>query len=233
MKRAIALAAVCAAGVTVSACSDSGPKPNAGGNAREGKASSVGDGLSSTPPAIGDAVTNAAKDAGCAARGFAADGGKSARSHVDGDPTYTLSIPPTSGAHNIIWADWGFYDQPIPYRHQVHNMEHGGVIIHYGSGVNAAGVSALKDLWRQEPAYLMVVPDTSASFPKNGVVVTSWQRWMVCKPFKVSQIAAIKTYRDTFRGAGPENAKGDTRLAQNGGANAPGLPKPALSDPKG
>ena len=35
--------------------------------------------------------------------------------------------PPTNGLHRPIWANWGFYQQPVPYAYEVHNLEHGGV----------------------------------------------------------------------------------------------------------
>ncbi len=240
MKRAIAVATLCVAGVTVASCGSGGPTPDSSGDPYAGRGSSVGDGLATTPPDVGEAATTAAEKAGCAAKAWPADPGAkadgtpfdSARTHDEGTITYSVSLPPTSGPHSGIWANWGFYDQPIPPAHQVHNLEHGGVIVHYGSAVSAADIDALKTFWRDSPAYVIVVPDTSTSFPKNGVVVTSWQRWMVCKPFKASQIPAIKTYRDTFRGTGPENVEGEVGFSRNSGNNAPNLPKPALPDPK-
>ena len=237
----VTLVACAASAILVAGCGGGdGPKPNSGGNPREGRASSVGDGNSSTPPKIGAAVEKAAADAGCTVKAWLSDARVTdstgavpgPRQHNETSLTYTVSIPPTSGAHSGVWAHWGFYDQAVPYNHVVHNMEHGGVIVHYGSGVSAANIEALKTFWRDEPAYLVVTPDVSPSFPKDGVVVTSWQRWMVCKPFKASQVAALKTYRDTFRGAGPENIKGDTGLSRNTSANAPGLPTPLLPDPR-
>ena len=240
MKRAILLSACAVSVAALSGCSSDGPKPNTSGDPREGRASSVGDGLSATPPKMGSTVEKAAADAGCTVKGWPADlkvtnaagAAPGGRTHDETPLTYTVSIPPTSGAHSGVWAHWGFYDQAVPYSHVVHNMEHGGVIVHYGSGVSAANIEALKTFWRDEPAYVIVTPDGSPSFPKDGVVVTSWQRWMVCKPFKASQVAALKTYRDTFRGAGPENIKGDTGLSRNTSANAPGLPTPLLPDPR-
>ncbi|MFQ5883302.1 MAG: DUF255 domain-containing protein [Candidatus Methylomirabilales bacterium] len=41
------------------------------------------------------------------------------------------SDPPTSGPHLPQVARWGIYDQPVPRESQVHNLEHGGVIIQY------------------------------------------------------------------------------------------------------
>ncbi len=52
----------------------------------------------------------------------------------DPHPPYN-STPPTSGPHWSILGEgpvpWGVYRQPIPDEAQVHNLEHGGVMIQY------------------------------------------------------------------------------------------------------
>ena len=196
------------------------------------RASTVGDGLSGVAPTMDPSVAAAAKAAGCTVRTFPADSGGlgvgKARTHVTTlEPGYSQSIPPTSGPHNDVWADWGYYTQPVPYRYLVHNMEHGGVEIHYGSRLKPDNAKSLAALWAEKPAYMVVVPDAGAGFPKQGVVVTSWQRWMVCKPFGAKSLPAIRAFRDTYRGVGPEQVP-----SKDAGANAPGLPKPAATDPK-
>ena len=46
------------------------------------------------------------------------------------------SVPATSGLHNSQTAIWNLYDQPVPQINYVHNMEHGGLVIQYGSEVS-------------------------------------------------------------------------------------------------
>ena len=201
-------------------------------SAYQPRASTVGDGLLAAPPTMDAAVATAAKAAGCSVRTFPADNGGlgagKARTHVTTlEPGYSQSLPPASGPHSDVWANWGYYTQPVPYRYLVHNMEHGGVEIHYGSGLTPANAAALAGVWAEKPAYMVVVPNTGAAFPKQGIVVTSWQRWMVCKPFSAKSLPAIRAFRDTYRGAGPEQVP-----SKDAGADAPGLPKPAASDPK-
>jgi hypothetical protein len=52
----------------------------------------------------------------------------------DPHPPYN-STPPTSGPHWNIAGEapvpWGIYRQPIPDEGQIHNLEHGGVMIQY------------------------------------------------------------------------------------------------------
>lgn len=39
--------------------------------------------------------------------------------------------PGTSGPHYAVWAAWRSYRGPIPEPYLVHNLEHGGVVLHY------------------------------------------------------------------------------------------------------
>lgn len=176
------------------------------------------------PPPIAAAVKAAASAVNCTVASFASE--KDPQNHITGESAATLSIPPLSGAHNGYWADWGVYNKPIPYKHQLHNLEHGGVVIHYGTGVPVEGVNALRTLWAASPAYLIVVPDSNPKFPTQAVVVGSQQRWMVCKPFAPAQVSAIQAYVDEYRGRGPEQA-----AAKNAGGDRPaGLPAPKIPD---
>ena len=60
-----------------------------------------------------------------------------------------MKRPPTNGLHRPVWANWGFYQQPVPYAYEVHNLEHGGVIIHIGLKVTAqAGHAGGPDVGR-------------------------------------------------------------------------------------
>lgn len=176
------------------------------------------------PPPIAAAVKAAAGAAKCTATSFASEA--EPQNHIADESAAALTIPPLSGAHNEHWADWGVYNKPIPYKHQLHNLEHGGVIIHYGTDVPVDGVNALRTLWAKMPAFVIVVPDTHKDFPKDAVVVGSQQRWLVCKPFAPAQISAVEAFVDEYRGRGPESV-----AAKNAGGERPdGLPGPKLSD---
>ena len=178
------------------------------------------------PPPISATVEAAAREVGCETRSFASE--PEPALHVERDAATTQSIPPLSGAHNKYWARWGVYDVPVPYTFQLHNLEHGGVILHYGTEVPVAGVNALRELWARKPAYVIVVPDSHPQFAPDAVVAGSQQRWVSCKPFKPAQISAIEAFVDDYRGRGPE-----TQPAVNV-QNEPrpeGLPAPLLEDP--
>ena len=59
------------------------------------------------------------------------------------------SNPPTSGWHyGGGTAPWGVQTQPVADELSVHNLEHGGVIIHYRQGLDQATVDQLTALTR-------------------------------------------------------------------------------------
>jgi hypothetical protein len=70
------------------------------------------------------------------------------------------SSPPTSGPHFGQTAVWGAYDEEVPLVQSTHNLEHGGVIIHYGPDVPETEVEALRSWYAglDEPNGLIVSP---------------------------------------------------------------------------
>jgi hypothetical protein len=202
------------------------PEPQLDDEARFPRPTSVGDGDVGTPaPPIDAAVQAAAKRAGCTAKGFPSEG----RKHVDASeaPDYGTQ-PPTSGNHFEVPAKFGVYDKPVPDMPAVHSLEHGANIIYIGKDVPAAARAGIGRFWAKSPPYMIVMPGRSKDFPAAGVVVTSWQRWLVCKPYQSSDIEAIRAFRDAYRGTGPE---GSAALHGSGDVPFPGTPKPIVEDP--
>ncbi len=177
------------------------------------------------PPPIAADVQAAAQAAGCDVRGFKSE--TQPQSHIPGESATRESAPPLSGGHNQKWADYGVYNEPIPYKYQLHNLEHGAVFVQYGTKVSVEGVNALREMWAKSPAYLVISPNSGAAFPAEGVVVGAQQRWMVCKPtFTAAMIPAVEAFRDAYRGRGPEGSP-----ALNSDQPRPDdLPEPVLAD---
>jgi hypothetical protein len=197
------------------------------------RGSSVGFG-EGPAPSIAPAVRRAAKNAGCTVRSDPSAVGihllisDIVPLHVE-NPDYShVPRPPTNGHHRPIWADWGFYHQPIPYPYEVHNLEHGGIIVHLGIKITRAAGERVVRMWAASPPYMVIEPGLPADVPVKGATITSWQRAMVCKKWNPRALAAIITYRDTYRGTGPEQIP-----SLNTGTSATGLPTPVLPDPTG
>jgi hypothetical protein len=81
------------------------------------------------------------------------------------------SNPPTSGPHYGEWAVWGFYEEEVPFVKSVHNLEHGGVVIHYGPQVRRAELEKLRTFYAEDPNGLLFAP-----LPSNGdkITLSAW-----------------------------------------------------------
>ena len=193
--------------------------------------SSVGFGQGPAP-SFALAVRKAAKRAGCRLRADPSAVGihlllsDLERLHVDVPDYSKVPRPPTNGHHRPLWADWGFYQEPVPYAYEVHNLEHGAVVIHLGLNINRAAGTKVLRLWADSPPFLLIVPGLPADVSRAGVTITSWQRAMVCRTWNPRTLNAIRIFRDTYRGAGPEQVP-----SLNTGTGAEDLPKPVLPNP--
>jgi hypothetical protein len=124
--------------------------------------------------------------------------------------------PPSNGQHFPQWAVWGFYTQPVNPRNVVHNEEHGGVILWWGTGVPHSTVVKLKAFYLQQPDGLFGTP-----YPKLGtkVAITAWTgnppdyqqhgyygfgHIGICPSYTPAVEHAFTEFRDAYRGHGPE-----------------------------
>lgn len=114
------------------------------------------------------------------------------------------SNPPTSGYH---WgggvAPWGVQTNPISDTITVHNIEHGGVIIHYREGLDQPTIDKLadltRDLQRQNPC-IILVPRPSAKLDVP-IVMTAWNYMLKLDTFDA---ASIQGFFKAHIGHGPE-----------------------------
>jgi hypothetical protein len=197
------------------------------------RGSSVGFG-EGPAPSIAPAVRRAARNAGCTVRSDPSAVGihllisDIVPLHVENPDYRHVPRPPTNGHHRPIWANWGFYQQLVPYPYEVHNLEHGGIIVHLGLKITQAAGERVVRMWAASPPYMLIVPGLPADVPLKGATITSWQRAMICKKWNPRVLGAIIAYRDTYRGTGPEQIP-----SLNSGTGAKDLPTPVLPDPTG
>ena len=119
------------------------------------------------------------------------------------------SVPATSGLHNPQTAIWNLYDQPVPQINYVHNLEHGGLVIQYGSEVSDADIAALADWYQQDTRGLVVAPLSEEMEEEDPtladkIVAVAWTHMMRCTTFDAS---AFDDFSDDYRGPqgdGPE-----------------------------
>lgn len=112
------------------------------------------------------------------------------------------STPPTSGLHSPQTAIWNLYDQPVPALHHVHNLEHGGVMVQYGSEIPDTVVSEIASWYNEDTRGLLVAPlapdvEEERAALANRVVLTSWTHNMTCSTFDED---AFDEFIDDYRG---------------------------------
>jgi hypothetical protein len=93
--------------------------------------------------------------------------------HTESIVDYSLR-PPAGGIHNPVWWNCGFYDEPIPDEHAVHDLEHGVVWLAYSPDLDPAEIEVIHDLARNDDRVLAApYPDLAAD---EAVVATAWAR---------------------------------------------------------
>jgi hypothetical protein len=173
-------------------------------------------GASTTPASIHASVADAARAADCTASGYSAADAAAIQ-------------PPAAGPHNPLWADWGVYETAVPEPYLAHNMAHRGVVVRLGAEVPETARRTVIDLWSAAPSYVVVVPGT-AGVPSKGVVVTSWQRKLVCPGLTPASVTAVRAYLDAYRGTSGLHPADPTNYS--GTAPRPAdLPEPVRPDP--
>ena len=108
------------------------------------------------------------------------------------------SFPPTSGPHYVNPGVWGKYTTPLVLVQEVHNLEHGGVIVQYGNKVPRATIDQLASFYDASPNGMLLAP-----LPQLGtkIALTAWTRLATCTRYDKDAFAA---FRDDYRGKGPE-----------------------------
>lgn len=93
--------------------------------------------------------------------------------HVESPPKRSEynTWPPTSGPHHPQPSPYDFYTEPVEQYRLVHNLEHGSVIIQYGSKVPPAEVQQIESWYRDDPNGIIVAP-----LPELGdrIALTAW-----------------------------------------------------------
>ena len=164
------------------------------------------------------AVAAAMTNAGCSI--------KTVKAHVPaGQGTHVNSLtandhwntsPPSNGQHFPEWAVWGFYTEAVNPRQVVHNEEHGGVILWWGSKVPSSTVAALNAFYNEKPGGVFGTPYPSlgskiaisawtgnpTSYQRNGYY--GFGHLAICSTWGPKVKTAFTKFRDAYRGHGPE-----------------------------
>lgn len=114
--------------------------------------------------------------------------------HTEDPISYDVR-PSPGGPHHPVWANCGFYDEPIPDEHLVHDLEHGAVWLAYAPGLPAEDVAVVHDLVRANPKTVAAphpdLPDGAA------VVASAWARQLVLDSVTDPRLEAfVARYQD-------------------------------------
>ena len=93
------------------------------------------------------------------------------RGHVETPPKNYNSFPPSSGPHSPAPAPWNAYDEQVQQFILVHNLEHGGVIVQYGSGIPDSDVEQILEWYRDDPNGIVVAPLPAL---KSRIALVAW-----------------------------------------------------------
>ncbi|MGI8462532.1 MAG: DUF3105 domain-containing protein [Solirubrobacterales bacterium] len=154
------------------------------------------------PPPVEQAdLELAAEAAGCELMLDLEDEGST---HIEPDaktPDYKTS-PPNSGDHspeNL--ADGAYLEYPEPIN-STHSLEHGRTEIHYSPDLPEDEQLALKGLFDEDQQGMLMFPNPDMDYE---VAVSAWTNLLACDTYDPEVLDAIRAFRDTFRGQGPES----------------------------
>jgi hypothetical protein len=113
------------------------------------------------------------------------------RDHInpnDPKPAYDKTLPPTSGPHDPQSADYGYYENLLPFELLVHNLEHGDIVIYYQPALSAETKEHLKYLstFTEKGSGVIVVPNDDI---KGEVVATAWTKKMTLPVFDEEKLS--------------------------------------------
>jgi hypothetical protein len=153
------------------------------------------------PPELQQGDLNvAAEEAGCEVQLDLPDEGNAHLRPGQDPPNYETN-PPTSGDHNLNPAADGAYLDPLPPINFVHSMEHGRVLILYDPGLPEEEQLALKGVFDEDPAGMLLFPYPDMPY---DVAVTAWTNMVTCERYSEGVLDVIRDFRDMTRGNGPE-----------------------------
>jgi hypothetical protein len=124
-------------------------------------------------------------------------------------PDYKTN-PPTSGDHvdpGYQQADGAYTEYPSPVL-TVHSLEHGRIDIQYSPDLAEKDQLALKGVFDDSPDGMLLFPNPDMPYE---VAATAWTQMIGCDSYEGdATLDAIRDFRDTYRGRGPEAIPIDT-----------------------
>lgn len=134
------------------------------------------------------------------------------RAHVpEGTRVNYTTQPPVTGDHESIWGATGTYAKEIPDEIQVHNLEHGHVLIQYVPGqIESAVLDGLIELAESNPEWVLLAPRSADRFvPAAPLALTAWTTLRRCETPASGAVALAKKFVAAYGKKAPERIPGD------------------------
>ncbi len=166
-----------------------------------------GGGSAAIPPQRVDDPDEAARAAGCTNKEHPIEG----NGHVPDDTKVDYKTnPPTSGDHSEPpAAAIGIYAQGNPPNllRSVHALEHGRINFQYKAGTPRNRIEQLETLFQEEvegrSGFMSLLFENQTGMP-SAVAATTWGRSLTCPRWNDRVWDALRTFRQSYAGQGPE-----------------------------
>lgn len=166
----------------------------------------------------GSSTSTTAQQAGLNTGGPVPQDGDDGSLHVGTGETHSAYsfTPATSGPH---WfqsdtpagvpspARWGTYEFEIPDEVLIHNLEHGGIGVHYNCGLAEncdTLVQQLEDLIPRNPSQYIMSPYSSMD---QAIAITAWRHHLFLDEYDED---AVIDFIDAYIDRGPESVPGNS-----------------------
>jgi hypothetical protein len=113
--------------------------------------------------------------------------------------------PPTSGQHYPSTAPWGVQTAPVQNEYQVHNLEHGGIVIQYNDSLSEEEISELEGIVNQCDVKLLLAPRPDM---EQRIALTAWTHYMYLDEVDTDE---IQKFIDAFVDKGPERIASESQ----------------------
>ncbi|MBI4338279.1 MAG: DUF3105 domain-containing protein [Chloroflexi bacterium] len=134
--------------------------------------------------------------------------GSQGADHINPGQSHPLynTVPPTSGWHYETPAAWGAHTEAVQNETQIHNLEHGGVLIQYETTdqdlITKLGAFARKQ--KDYPCYLLVAPYPGIKDSAGTAHPISLTAWTALRYLDSYDEQVLQKFVDDFRDKGPE-----------------------------
>lgn len=111
------------------------------------------------------------------------------------------TMPPVSGPHYGRWAPPGVYAEPIPNEIQVHNLEHGHVVVQYRD-LSVEETQLVTAPAIADPFMMVVAPKPDMEW---NLALTSWGTIQICSAIPPAVDQMIRDFVEKNRDKAPES----------------------------